>query len=75
MNLNLLKKDNFLLIIGSILMLLDFDDIGIVFIIIVLIKSFIKSENKVKSLLEMLAFTTLFVLFLFVLNKIQFMNM
>jgi len=75
MNLNLLKKDNFLLIIGSILMLLDFDDIGIVFIIIVLIKSFIKSENKVKSLLEMLAFTTLFVLFLFVLNKIQFMSM
>jgi len=75
MNLNLLKKDNFLLIIGSILMLLDFDDIGIVFIIIVLIKSFIKSENKVKTLLEMLAFTTLFVLFLFVLNKIQFVSM
>ncbi|MCT4662649.1 MAG: hypothetical protein N4A40_12380 [Tissierellales bacterium] len=71
MDLNILKKDSVLIAIGSTLMLLDFDDIGIIFIIIVLIKSFIKSEEKGKFVLEILVCLVGFVVLMFMLNRIE----
>lgn len=71
MDLNILKKDSVLIALGSTLMLFDFDDIGIIFIVIVLIKSFIKSEEKGKFVLEILVCLVGFAVLMFMLNRIE----